>query len=65
MQEKELSWKEVKKLYEKKFKVKLKLKDWNSPELVMKYIEKWELDSSSAEIIFSLPRKDKTNSSPK
>ncbi|MBL7100385.1 MAG: hypothetical protein ISS23_00350 [Nanoarchaeota archaeon] len=45
-----LSWEEVKKTYEKKFDVKIELQDFSTPELVAKYIEKYRLDSSSAEV---------------
>ena len=44
-----LSWKKVRESFEKKFSVKLNLKDWDTPELVAKYIEKYALYSSSAE----------------
>ena len=55
MSETKLSWKEIKERYEKKFNVTLKLKDWSTPDLVAKYIKKWELDSSSAEVLLSTP----------
>ena len=45
---------QVKKIYEAKFGVEVTVHDWSSPELVAKYIEKYRLYSSSAEIIFSL-----------
>ena len=45
-----ISIQEVKKIYEEKYRCKLNLHDFSTPKLVLKYIEKYELDSSSAEV---------------
>ena len=60
---KKKTWEEVKEKYEKNNNIKLSIKDWSTPELVEKYIDKYRLYSSSAEIIFSLNRcrKNKIN----
>ena len=50
-----LTIEDVKKAYEAKFGVKVTIHDWSSPELVAKYIEKYRLDSSSAEKLLSSP----------
>jgi len=56
MSERSLSWEQVKEQYDEKVrnkKIALNIKDLNTPELVSKYIEKYELYSSSAEVIFN------------
>src|SRR3990167_7209674 len=41
---------EVKEMYEKKYNRKIAPHDFSTPELVAKYIEKYRLSSSSAEV---------------
>jgi hypothetical protein len=55
MEGKKLSWEDVKKVYENQNNKDLNLKELNTPELVMKYIEKYRLGSSSAEKLLSTP----------
>ena len=54
METRKMTTGDVKKVYEKKYSCKIKIHDLSTPELVMKYIEKYELCPSSAELIFSL-----------
>jgi len=50
-----ITWEKAKQLYEQKIKSKLKSPDLSTPELVMKYIEKHDLYSSSEVKLLSTP----------
>ena len=56
MKQKNITWEQVQKIYEQKNNIKLDLPDLSTPELVLKYIEKYELNSASAEMIFTLAK---------